>query len=87
MAFGKKELIRELKHEINSPLAAIRNALYLTALRVCDPEIKRYLSLADEEVSRIAMVLNTAHQLDESKAFIPACPGMPQMAWQAKKAS
>jgi hypothetical protein len=29
MAFGKKELIRELKHEINSPLAAIRNALYL----------------------------------------------------------
>ena len=66
MAIGKKELISEQKHKItrsqdhkiNSPLAAIRNALYLTAARVCDPEVKRYLKLADEEVSWIAMVLN-----------------------------
>ena len=32
MALTKKELIRELKHQINSPLAAIRNALYLAAV-------------------------------------------------------
>ena len=34
MGSSKKEMICELKHQINSPLAAIRNALYLTAVRV-----------------------------------------------------
>ncbi len=67
MGIGKKELIGELKHEINSPLAAIRNALYLTGLRVHDPEVERYLKLADEEIVRIATILNRAHQLIENK--------------------
>jgi len=67
MGSSKKEMICELKHQINSPLAAIRNALYLTAVRVRDPEVARYLKLADEEVSRIAMVLNKAEQLNENK--------------------
>jgi len=67
MSSSKKELIRELKHQINSPLAAIRNALYLTAARVLDPEVERYLKLADEEASRIAAVLNKAEQLNENK--------------------
>lgn len=69
MSSQKRELIRELKHQINSPLAAIRNALYLTAARVGDPEIERYLKLADEEATRIAAVLNQAEQLNESKGF------------------
>jgi nitrogen-specific signal transduction histidine kinase len=69
MSSGKKELIRELKHQINSPLAAIRNALYLTAARVDDPEVERYLKLADEEASRIAAVLNRAEQLNENKGI------------------
>ncbi len=68
MALTKKELIRELKHQINSPLAAIRNALYLAAVRADDPEIERYLKLADNEVSRIARVLREADQLDENKS-------------------
>jgi nitrogen-specific signal transduction histidine kinase len=67
MARSKKELIRELKHQINNPLAAIRNALYLTAVRVKDPEVGRYLKLANDEVSRIAMVLHRADQLNENK--------------------
>ena len=69
MSSGKKELIRELKHQINSPLAAIRNALYLTAARTGDPEVERYLKLADEEASRIAAVLNKAEQLNENKGI------------------
>ena len=69
MGCTKKELIRELKHQINSPLAAIRNALYLTAVRVRDPEIERYLKLADAEVSRIATALNQAEQLNENKGL------------------
>jgi nitrogen-specific signal transduction histidine kinase len=69
MGSTKKELIRELKHQINSPLAAIRNALYLTAVRVSDPEVERYLKLADHEVTRIAMALNKAEQLNENKGI------------------
>lgn len=69
MAITKKELIRELKHQINSPLAAIRNALYLAAVRADDPAIERYLKLADDEVSRIATVLRQADQLDENKSL------------------
>lgn len=69
MFFTKKELVSELKHQINSPLAAIRNALYLTGVRVCDPEVERYLQLADAEVSRIAMVLNQLEQSNENKGL------------------
>ena len=43
MALSKEGLIQELKHEIHSPLAAIRNALYLAAIRTDDPETQRYL--------------------------------------------
>jgi nitrogen-specific signal transduction histidine kinase len=71
MGMGTKRLIAELKHEINSPLAAIRNALYLATLRVHDPEVERYLKLADEEASRIAKVLNRAHQLAENNTGYP----------------
>ena len=50
MALSKEGLIQELKHEIHSPLAAIRNALYLAAIRTDDPETQRYLVLADAEI-------------------------------------
>jgi signal transduction histidine kinase len=66
MAITKQELIGALKHEINSPLAAIRNALYLAGLRTRDPEMKRYLRLADNEVSRISATLKNASQIDEN---------------------
>jgi nitrogen-specific signal transduction histidine kinase len=67
MALSKDELIQELKHEIHSPLAAIRNAVYLAAIRSTDPETLRYLELADAEISRIADVLKNANQIDENK--------------------
>jgi signal transduction histidine kinase len=67
MALTKRQLIGELKHEINSPLAAIRNALFLAATRTDDPEIQRYLQLADHEAARISQVLKNANQIDENK--------------------
>lgn len=82
MSVSKKEMIRELKHQINSPLAAIRNALYLTAVRVRDPEVERYLRLADEEVSRIVMVLNQAEQSNENKR-LQLCLLQPEAAGSA----
>jgi two-component sensor histidine kinase len=67
MALTKLELIQELKHQIHSPLAAIRNALYLAAVRTSDPEIQKYLALADAEASSIAAALKNANQIDENK--------------------
>ena len=67
MALSKDGLIQELRHEIHSPLAAIRNALYLAGVRTADPETLRYLALADAEISRIAAVLKNANQIEENK--------------------
>jgi signal transduction histidine kinase len=67
MALSKQEVIQELRHEIHSPLAAIRNALYLAAARSTDAEILQYLELADVEIARIAAVLKNANQIDENK--------------------
>jgi len=67
MGLSKLEMIQELRHEIHSPLAAIRNALFLAAARSTDPEVLRYLELADAEISRIAAVLRNANQIDENK--------------------
>jgi hypothetical protein len=55
-------LIAELNHQINSPLAAIRYALYLAACRTTDAELLRYLELADGEVTSIAQTLGAARQ-------------------------
>lgn len=67
MALSKEGLIQELKHQIHSPLAAIRNALYLATARTDDPETLRYLALADAEIRRIAAVLKNANQIKENK--------------------
>jgi len=74
MALTKHELIGELKHAINNTLAAIRNALYLAAVQTSDPEMERYLRLADIEVSRIAAILNNASQIDENKTVNTLTP-------------
>lgn len=71
MSLSKEGLIQELKHEIHSPLAAIRNALYLAALRTGDPETLRYLTLAETEISHIVAVLKNANQIQENKQ-VPA---------------
>lgn len=55
-----KKVVAELNHQINSPLAAIRNALYLIGCRTQDTEIHRYLTLAEGEVVQIAGILHSA---------------------------
>ncbi len=76
MALSKEGLIQELKHEIHSPLAAIRNALFLAGIRTNDPETQRYLALADAEISRIAAVLKNANQIEENKQVCTLIPFM-----------
>jgi signal transduction histidine kinase len=57
---AEQKLIAELCHQINSPLAAIRNALYLSATRSHDPKVLRYLTLANAEISSIVGILRQA---------------------------
>jgi len=65
------DLAAELNHRINSPLAAIRNALYLASRRTSDPEVCRYLSLADDEVAAIARILRSArHETAANRAAL-----------------
>ena len=74
MALTKQELIQELQHEIYSPLAAIRNALYLAAIKTTDPETLLYLQLAEAEAVRIAAALKNANQIDENKSISAVVP-------------
>lgn len=57
-----ESLLAELSHEINNPLAAIRNALYLIACRSgkMDAQVYEYLQIADEEAVAIATALRHA---------------------------
>jgi signal transduction histidine kinase len=64
-----EKLVAELCHEINSPLAAVRNALYLVACRTTDDEIHRYLQIAESEVVNIANVLRDARQQTECQFY------------------
>ncbi len=61
----KQYLIAELSHQINSPLAAIRNALYLASCKTGDPELLRYLTLADDEITAIAAILRATRVVIE----------------------
>ncbi len=49
----QSRLLAEVSHQINSPLAAIRNALYLAAQHCDDHHVLDYLAIANEEVSSI----------------------------------
>jgi nitrogen-specific signal transduction histidine kinase len=74
VALTKQQLIGKLKHEINNPLAAIRNALYLASIQTNDPELERFLKLADAEVSRIATILVNANQIGENTRVCTLIP-------------
>jgi signal transduction histidine kinase len=62
------ELIAELSHEINSPLAAVRNALYLAGCCHDDPRLQTYLQLAQAELCAIAASLRIARSRIEHMA-------------------
>lgn len=63
MSSPVEKLVAELSHEINSPLAAIRNALYLVGCHSSDAEVHRYLEIADREAVHIAGILQRSRKL------------------------
>ena len=72
-----QELVAEMNHQINSPLAAIRNALYLASCRTGDPELLRYLALAEEEVASISATLRRARSFYDTCEVVPRAQPAP----------
>ena len=50
-----------IAHEINNPLEAITNLVYLSSSSDCIPDIRSYLATAQEELQRVSAI--TAHTL------------------------
>ena len=59
----RKDVVNDLRHEIHSPLAALRNALYLIAVRCDDFQVLEYVKLAEGEAKEIAAALKRAPRI------------------------
>ncbi len=59
-AVGK--LASSIAHEINNPLEAVTNLLYLAQGAVVEPEAKEYLASAEIELRRVSAIANQALQ-------------------------
>ena len=70
MSLEEMKLVATLQHQINSPLAAIRNALYLAGGHSVDAKVAHYLKLADLQVSRIAGILRSCEVDDLSSRSV-----------------
>jgi PAS domain S-box-containing protein len=51
-------LASSIAHEINNPLEAVMNLIYLARRHAVDAESQRYLDAADEEIRRVSIIAN-----------------------------
>jgi signal transduction histidine kinase len=51
-------LASSIAHEINNPLAAVTNLIYLAQQSAVDPEARRYLASAEVELRRVSAIAN-----------------------------
>ncbi|RRA48189.1 nitrogen regulation protein NR(II) [Acidipila sp. EB88] len=49
-------LASTIAHEINNPLESVTNLLYLARQRATEPELSRWLEMAEQELHRIAII-------------------------------
>ena len=80
-------LMVEVSHQVNSPLAAIRNALYLAAQRTADPAIIHYLQIADDEVSSIVKRIRDLRTEAETLETVEAAAVSPVLVQSMGKAA
>ncbi len=60
------ELARELAHQLNNPLEALTNLIYLTRKKAASGEIKSMLDEAESQLARIAGVVHSIVSLEKS---------------------
>src|SRR5690349_14566445 len=46
-----------ISHEINNPLSAVANLLYLGETKSNDPDARRYLAMAQDELRRVSEIV------------------------------
>ena len=51
-------LASSIAHEINNPLESVTNLIYLARQYAKDPEVQRYLDIADQELRRVSVIAN-----------------------------
>jgi len=51
-------LAATISHEINNPLNAIVSLVYLAEQQTSDPEVRRYLASAQDELRRVSVIVN-----------------------------
>ena len=51
-------LASSIAHEINNPLEAVTNLIYLSRQSVTDPEVQGFLDMADQELRRMSHITN-----------------------------
>jgi PAS domain S-box-containing protein len=51
-------LISSIAHEINNPLEAVTNLIYILNLRVTDTEIKQFVEITEAELARVSKIAN-----------------------------
>ena len=68
-------LSASIAHEINNPLAAVTNLLYLARLASASIEVQHYLDRADSELRRISAITNQTLSFSKQSAnFKPISP-------------
>jgi len=80
-------LLAEVSHQINSPLAAIRNALYLAAQHSGDPEVAQYLELAEHEVTNIVSRMRELRDALENEFGLGISSSAPSAVQSLRKAA
>jgi PAS domain S-box-containing protein len=60
------ELASELAHQLNNPLEALSNLIYLARTQAPDDELQRTLDEAEAQVARISMVVHNIITLEKS---------------------
>ena len=51
-------LASSIAHEINNPLEAVTNLIFLAAQRTSEPEVREHLNAADQELRRVSVIAN-----------------------------
>lgn len=62
-------LAASIAHEINNPLEAVMNLIFLARLTVADEETAGYLKSAEEELSRVSQIASQALRFHKQQSF------------------
>jgi signal transduction histidine kinase len=62
-------LASSMSHEINNPLEAVTNLLYLARKTSADPEVVDWLEQADRELRRVGMIANQTLRFHKQASF------------------